>query len=231
MSSIVLVEQSSAPTTPATGKVAVFVDTNGDLSWKDDAGNVVKIAAAGSYTLTIPASGTAALRDVAQTFSAQQTFSQAPIAPGMKPAADSTTAIQLMNAAGTAVATVDTTNSRLLMIGAIGAQLAASGNGQAIRHVGIPRTTTIALANNAEVTLTFDGDAVLLAIEIGYAALVFVTYLSATITKLADPDAIISAAFLDVTKSASARTVTITNKTGTTRNLSVMSMGVITAIV
>lgn len=115
MSSIVLVEQSSAPTTPATGKVAVFVDTNGDLSWKDDAGNITKIAAAGSYTLTIPASGTAALRDVAQTFSAQQTFSQAPIAPGMKPAADSTTAIQLMNEAGTAVLTVDTTNSAVLV--------------------------------------------------------------------------------------------------------------------
>lgn len=113
MSSIVLVEQSSAPTTPATGKVAVFVDTNGDLSWKDDAGYITKIAAAGSYTLTIPASGTAALRDVANTFSAQQTFSQSPIAPGMKPASDSTTAIQLTNAAGTAIANVDTTNSRV----------------------------------------------------------------------------------------------------------------------
>lgn len=40
------------------------------------------------------------------------------VAPGMKPAADSTTAIQLQNAAGTAVLTVDTTNQ--LSIGAFG---------------------------------------------------------------------------------------------------------------
>ena len=111
MSKIILAEQSSAPDTPGSGKVAIFVDTNGDLAWKDDAGNVIKIASAGAYTLTIPATGTAALRDVAQTFSAQQTFDQAPIAPGMKPAADSTTALQLQKSNGTAVLTVDTTNS------------------------------------------------------------------------------------------------------------------------
>lgn len=35
------------------------------------------------------------------------------VAPGMRPAADSTTAIQLMNAAGSAVLTVDTTNSKV----------------------------------------------------------------------------------------------------------------------
>lgn len=113
MSKIVLAEQASAPDTPGSGKVAIFVDTNGDLAWKDDAGNVIKIAAAGSYTLTIPATGTAALRDVAQTFSAAQTFSNALVAPGMKPASDSTTALQLQKSNGTAVATVDTTNDRI----------------------------------------------------------------------------------------------------------------------
>lgn len=113
MSKIILAEQASAPDTPGSGKVAIFVDTNGDLAWKDDAGNVIKIAAAGSYTLTIPATGTAALRDVAQTFSAAQTFSDALVAPGMKPAADSTTALQLQKNNGTAVLTVDTTNSKV----------------------------------------------------------------------------------------------------------------------
>lgn len=111
MSKIILAEQASAPDTPGTDKVAIFVDANGDLAWKDDAGNVTKIAAAGSYTLTIPATGTAALLGTAQTFSAVKTFDNALVAPGMKPAADSTTALQLQNAAGTAVLTVDTTNS------------------------------------------------------------------------------------------------------------------------
>lgn len=111
MSKIVLAEQSSAPDTPGSGKVAVFVDTNGDLAWKDDAGNVIKIAAAGSYTLTIPATGTAALLGTAQTFSAVQTFSNALVAPGMKPAADSTTALQLQKSNGTPVLTVDTTTA------------------------------------------------------------------------------------------------------------------------
>lgn len=75
MSKIVLAEQASAPDTPASGNVAIYVDDNGDLSWKDDAGNVTKIAAAGAYTLTVPATGTAALLARAQTFTAAQTIS------------------------------------------------------------------------------------------------------------------------------------------------------------
>ena len=113
MSKIILAEQASAPDTPGADKVAIFVDANGDLAWKDDAGNVTKIAAAGSYTLTIPATGTAALLNVAQTFSAVKTFDNALVAPGMKPASDSTTALQLQTAGGTAVLTVDTTNSKV----------------------------------------------------------------------------------------------------------------------
>ena len=73
MSKIILAEQASAPDTPSSGKVAIFVDTNGNLAWKDDAGNVKKVAAAGAYTLTIPATGTAALRGAANTFTAAQT--------------------------------------------------------------------------------------------------------------------------------------------------------------
>lgn len=39
------------------------------------------------------------------------------VTPGMQPASDSTTALQLLNAAGTAVVTVDTTNNQLLIGG------------------------------------------------------------------------------------------------------------------
>jgi hypothetical protein len=113
MSKIVLTEQSSAPDTPGSGKVAIYVDTSGSLCFRRDDGTIAKIAAAGTYTLTIPASGTAALRDVANTFTQAQTFSGVLTAPGMKPASDSTTAVQIQNAAGTAILTVDTTNSRV----------------------------------------------------------------------------------------------------------------------
>lgn len=129
MSKIVLAEQASAPDTPGSGKVALFVDTNGDLCWKDDAGNVIKVAAAGSYTLTIPATGTAALLGTAQTFSAVKTFDNALVAPGMKPASDSTTALQLQKSNGTAVLTVDTTNSKVnlaaLQLGGVDVPFAA----------------------------------------------------------------------------------------------------------
>lgn len=130
-----LQEQGSAPAAVASHTV-VFVDTNGDLALVKEGGEVVKIAAAGSYTLTIPATGTAALLGTAQTFSATQTFSNAIIAPGMKPASDGTTAIQLQNAAGTAIVTVDTTNSRVGASGRISSvgtsdlaqQITASGS-------------------------------------------------------------------------------------------------------
>lgn len=105
----VLAEQGSAPDAVADSTV-VFVDASGDLCWRKDGGDVVKVVAAGAYTLTIPATGTAALLGTAQTFSAAQTFSGVVTAPGIKPSSDSTTAIQLQNAAGTAVLTVDTTS-------------------------------------------------------------------------------------------------------------------------
>lgn len=58
MSQLILSTQSTAPSAPSTGKVSVYVDSNGDLSLKDASGNITKIAAAGSYTLTISSSGT-----------------------------------------------------------------------------------------------------------------------------------------------------------------------------
>lgn len=145
MSKLTLVEQATAPDTPGSGRVSIFVDTNGDLAWKDDAGNVIKVAAAGSYTLTIPATGTAALLGTAQTFSAAQTFSNALVAPGMKPAADSTTALQLQKSNGTAVLTVDTTNSRVILselgVGAAASLLSRPVAGSVRQGV---ETTTIA---------------------------------------------------------------------------------------
>src|SRR5512144_2049666 len=61
MSQLILSQQTTAPSAPSTGKVSVYVDSNGDLSWKDAAGNITKLAAAGAYTLTLNSSGTLAL--------------------------------------------------------------------------------------------------------------------------------------------------------------------------
>jgi hypothetical protein len=81
-------------------------------------GNIVKIAAAGTYTLTIPATGTAALRNTVNTFSEAQTFSVNPIMSGARPAADSTAAFRIFKADNaTPVLTVDTTNSRVITTG------------------------------------------------------------------------------------------------------------------
>jgi hypothetical protein len=112
---VINLAQVASPSAPSASTDNIFIDTSGNLSVQKPDGNIVKIAAAGTYTLTIPATGTAALLGTAQTFSEAQTFSSALIAPGMQPASDSTTAIQLFKADGTtAVLTVDTTNSRVI---------------------------------------------------------------------------------------------------------------------
>lgn len=59
--------------------------------------------ATGGFTLTVPATGTAALRDVANTFTANQT---------VQPTSNSTSAFRVLNSTGTSIATVDTQNSR-----------------------------------------------------------------------------------------------------------------------
>lgn len=74
MSQLILAQQSTAPSAPSTGKVSVYVDSNGDLAWKDAAGNITTIAASGSYTLTLPASGTPALLATANVFTGLQTI-------------------------------------------------------------------------------------------------------------------------------------------------------------
>ena len=145
--------------------------------------------ATGGFTLTVPATGTAALLATANVFTAAQ------------------------KAIGAAM----------------GAQLASSGDGQSIRHVGAIRAATMALTTGSFRTITFDGDGVLLVVEAGYAALLFATYIATTITELADPDGLVPG-ILTVTKSATTRNVVITNVSGTTRNVSVMALGAITAI-
>lgn len=74
MSQLILSQQSTAPSAPSTGKVTVYVDGNGDLSLKDASGNITKIAAAGSYTLTLNSSGTLALGGFTFTLTSNSTL-------------------------------------------------------------------------------------------------------------------------------------------------------------
>jgi hypothetical protein len=111
---VINLAQVASPSAPSASTDNIFIDTSGNLSVQKPDGNIVKLAAAGTFTLTIPATGTAALLGTAQTFSEAQTFSSVITAPGMKPASNSTTALEFENAGGTAILTVDTTNSRVL---------------------------------------------------------------------------------------------------------------------
>lgn len=76
----ILMAEGVAPGTPATGVAAIFIDASGNLCKIDDAGNVMTLAFAGSFTLTIPASGVANLLGLAQTITAAKTMgSSAPL--------------------------------------------------------------------------------------------------------------------------------------------------------
>ena len=114
MAELRLRQRSDTPAAVAEN-VVLFTDTDGNLNLRKPDGNVLELAAAGTFTLTVPATGTAALLGTAQTFSAAQTFSSVITSPGTKPASDGTAAIRLFKADGTTpVLTVDTTNSRVL---------------------------------------------------------------------------------------------------------------------
>jgi hypothetical protein len=69
-----IMAESAEPSTPSTGKAVITIDTNGNLCKKDDAGNLMTLACAGDFTLTIPAGGTAALLEAANIFTALQTM-------------------------------------------------------------------------------------------------------------------------------------------------------------
>ena len=114
---VINLAQVASPSAPSASTDNIFIDTSGNLSIQKPDGNIVKLAAAGTYTLTIPATGTAALLATAQTFSAAQTFSNVLTAPGMKPASNATNALEFENAGGTPILTIDTTNSRVITAG------------------------------------------------------------------------------------------------------------------
>lgn len=61
MSQIILAEQAAAPSTPSSGKVALYVTTTPEFRLKDDAGNVITIpqVLSGTWTPTIIGSTTA----------------------------------------------------------------------------------------------------------------------------------------------------------------------------
>lgn len=139
------------PSTPSSGIVNVFIDTSGNLCWQDDTGKIGKLATAGSFTLTIPATGTAALLGTAQTFSAAQTFSNVLTAPGIKPASDSTTAVQIQDAGGTAVLTVDTTNGITYT-----SVLASSVNVEMAADATIQLSSYVDLRNERGMLLAYD---------------------------------------------------------------------------
>lgn len=124
MSKIVLAEQASAPDTPASGKAVVYADNTGVLSVKDDAGNVTKIGRGQVLT-----------------------------AAGIKPASDSTSAIQLQKADGTAVLTIDTTNSQVIPV-ALGVGVAASLLQRPAAGVVRQALESASLANDGTLTVS-----------------------------------------------------------------------------
>jgi hypothetical protein len=74
ITSIRLAEQGSDPGTPASGFASLFVDTNGDLATRKDAGGI-KIAtspASGDWILTVDGTGTAARLNAANVFTSAQ---------------------------------------------------------------------------------------------------------------------------------------------------------------
>lgn len=96
------------PVYDKAGALAGYVPLYGAGSWG---------ASGGPYLLASGATTGAS--------SQAQTFTNGIIGPTWKPATDSTTALQLQNAAGAAVVTVDTTNSRIVVGGPPGANTSA----------------------------------------------------------------------------------------------------------
>lgn len=135
-------------------------------------------------------------------------------------------------ATGTAalLATANVFTAAQEVIGAaVGGRQAASGNGAALCYVGPAMNRSISLANGGVATVTFAGDGVLLMLDIGYMALLFVTYVSTMIVELADPNSIVPD-FISVTKSANSGAVAFTNVSGSSRYFQVMALGVLTGI-
>ncbi|MCB0251308.1 MAG: hypothetical protein KDI07_22250 [Anaerolineae bacterium] len=109
------------------------------LTWDDGAGEFVLTAAGGGVTDHGALTGLSdddhsqyLLATGARTgaSSQAQTFTNGIIGPSWKPASDSTTALQLQNAAGTSLVNLDTSNSR------VGISTASPGYGLDVQHTG-----------------------------------------------------------------------------------------------
>jgi hypothetical protein len=72
MSRLRLVNQATAPDTPGANEGVLYLDGSGNICVKRADGSVQSLAGAG--VLTIPGTGTAALRNLANTFSLAQQF-------------------------------------------------------------------------------------------------------------------------------------------------------------
>ena len=128
------------------------------------------------------------------------------------------------------VVAANTFTAAQTVVGAgIGQRQAATGNGAAIMSVGPARTANIALANGQSFTFTFDGDGCFFAVWFGFGALLFAPYNSATIAEISDPGNAIGAGYLNVTKSANSRVVSLANASGGTLNISILAFGSVTA--
>jgi hypothetical protein len=205
------------------------MDTDGSLCWRKDDGVIVKIASAGTYTLTIPATGTAALLGTAQTFSAAQTFGSVLTAPGIKPASDSTTAVQLQSAAGTAILTVDTTNGAVLV-----PQLQIDSSNyylDAYSHGGLRlRSLNVAIENDAAWSMSagMNGFLFVLTTTDSHGALFYLRSSANIATEVLDPYSVFSIT-KDTANSmnvyAEGTTYTIQNKRGGTKNVMIFFLG------
>lgn len=121
------------------------------------------------------------------------------------------------------------TAAQTVVGGGVGQRQAASGNGAAVMSVGPARTTSISLPNGQSFTFTFDGDGCLFVIWFGFSAVLFAPFNSATIVEISDPGNAIGASYLNVTKSANSRVVSLANASGGTLSVSIMAIGSITA--
>jgi len=96
ITSIRLAEQGSNPSTPASGFASLFVDTNGDLATRKDAGGI-KIAtspATGDYIFTIDGTGTAARLNASNVFTSAQVLPAGTVgAPALTTTGDTNTGI------------------------------------------------------------------------------------------------------------------------------------------
>lgn len=203
MSKIILAKQASAPDTPGSGKSVIYVNGNGELAVKDDAGNVTTVGRTAVLT-----------------------------AAGMKPAADGTAALQLQKANGTAVVAVDTTNGKVIVDGTLHGRFQASDalahlgldNNLVTISIGQGQTMTVTVGSGPIVTL--------LLINIsGRAGLFVMGQVGSAMGLIQDSEAFYEQSStpgtgkIGVWKSANSNIVNIKNNYGSSRVVSIVVLG------